>query len=159
MKATNTSERAVTITEPSKKVLAELKEYFNNGYVNLVGGKLVINEGDGIRTMKLTGYFDFQYFAHNLTVSQFDSEFENAIKWCVENNNTEETKQYFAVIKIKHYSGDVAKQQQVGDNLLYHAHNDHIRYHVATYMLAESISSRYDLAHIAANAKARLGRK
>ena len=69
------------------------------------------------------------------------------------------TTENFAVTKIKHHSGDVAKQQQVGDNLLYHAHNDHTRYHVATYMLAESIPSRYDLAHIAANAKNRLGWK
>lgn len=58
----------------------------------------------------------------------------------------------FAVTKIKAHEGDIKKQQQVGDNHIYHAHNQHIRYHVAAYMLEAGIPSRYDLESVKENA-------
>lgn len=64
----------------------------------------------------------------------------------------------YAVEKIECHAGNLRKKQQVGDNHIYHCRNPHIRFHVANYMLENSIPSRYDLQYVIDNAKEQMKR-
>ena len=59
----------------------------------------------------------------------------------------------YEVQAIKAHKGNVHKQQQVGDNAIYHCKNPHTRFHVAVYMAKNGINSRFDLNSVIDNAK------